>query len=145
MARTATDRSTTAWTVDVVRSGTWWAISVPDLPGTFSQCRRLEQVESCAREAIALALDVEPDTIDAIDVRCVPPGDVATLVDDVHRSEVAAREATERVGRQRLAAARSLADRGYPLRDIGWLLGISHQRVSQILTDAGRERADAPR
>lgn len=136
MARTTTERPISTWTVDVVRSGSWWAISVPDLPGTFSQCRRLEQVEERAREAIALALDVDPDSIDTVDVRCVPPEDVAGLVDDVHRAEAAAREATERVVRQRQEVARSLADRGYPLRDIGWLLGISHQRVSQILADA---------
>lgn len=29
-----------------VRSGNWWAIDVPDVPGAFTQVRRLDQAES---------------------------------------------------------------------------------------------------
>ena len=33
--------------VDATRSGDWWAITiVPELPGAFSQCKRLHQVDA---------------------------------------------------------------------------------------------------
>jgi len=46
--------------VEARRSGRWWAIAVPDLPGIFSQARRLADVEPMARDAIAAVLDVAP-------------------------------------------------------------------------------------
>ncbi len=33
------------YTVRVRRSGAWWAIDVPELPGVYSQARRLDRVE----------------------------------------------------------------------------------------------------
>lgn len=36
------------------RSGGWWAITVGELPGVFSQARRRDEIEAMARDAIAL-------------------------------------------------------------------------------------------
>ena len=55
--------------VDVVRSGDWWAITVPALRGVFSQARSIEDVPAQAREAIAMMLDVEPADVGPIDVQ----------------------------------------------------------------------------
>lgn len=44
------------------RSGEYWAIEVPELPGTFAQSETEKGVEDAAREAISLMLDVEPET-----------------------------------------------------------------------------------
>jgi predicted RNase H-like HicB family nuclease len=44
------------------RSGSWWSISVPELPGVFSQAPTWPLVEPMAREAIALFLDVPEDS-----------------------------------------------------------------------------------
>src|SRR5450759_835444 len=52
------------YTARARRSGAWWAIDVPDLPGVYSQARRLDGVESMARDAIALFLDVDPATLE---------------------------------------------------------------------------------
>ena len=38
------DDETRAYRVQAVRSGSWWAITVPGLPGVFSQEKRLDQV-----------------------------------------------------------------------------------------------------
>lgn len=124
------------WSVEATRSGSWWAIRVPDLPGVFSQCRRLDQVEQHVREAIALLLDVDEAEVGTVDVAVVAPPVVTDLVQSVRLADHTAREAVEAASRARKEAARSLVDQGYPLRDIGQLIGISHQRVSQILADA---------
>ncbi len=130
-----TDRSSTV--VDVTRSGRWWAIRVPSMPGVFSQCRRLDQVDEFAREAIGLASDLPPDEVGELDIRTEPPADVATLVNDARAAADVARLATAHATDARRTAAAELADRGYTTRDIGALIGLSHQRVSQLLADTG--------
>ena len=66
----ATDRaaSTGGYRVDVVRSGAWWAITVPALDGVFSQSKRLDQVEDAAREAISLMLEIDEGDVGDLDV-----------------------------------------------------------------------------
>ena len=54
-------------------SGDWWAISVPEVKGAFSQARRLDQVEGMAREAIALILDVDRQSFDIEVLPDLPP------------------------------------------------------------------------
>lgn len=55
------------------RSGDWWAITVAELAGVFSQARHHEQVESMAREAIALMLDIGESDVGPIEVDLVVP------------------------------------------------------------------------
>jgi predicted RNase H-like HicB family nuclease len=119
--------------VEVSRSGRWWSIAVPSLPGVYSQCRRLDQAEARAQEAIGLYRDLAPDDVEALEVVVTPPDDVVGLIEEVQRASTLAREATEVAARLRRTAAAELRDRGYPMRDVGDLLGLSHQRVSQIL------------
>lgn len=119
--------------VEAVRSGDWWAITVPDLRGVFSQAKRLDRVEATAREAIAMMLDIDESEVGPIDVHVQPPAAVAELLDELHRSVSVAESASASAARARREAALLLSDAGLPMRDIGQLLGISHQRVSQIL------------
>ena len=54
------------YTVTVERDRGWWAIRVVELPGVFSQARRLDGVARMARDAIALLRDVPPDSFDVV-------------------------------------------------------------------------------
>ncbi len=54
----------TVYSVNIERAGSWWAISVPELPGVFSQARKRDNVEKMARDVIALYLDVPQDSFD---------------------------------------------------------------------------------
>lgn len=128
-----TSDGTHGYRVRAVRSGSWWAITVPELPGVFSQARRLDQVETMAREAIALMLDVDADQIGRIEVEVVPPLRAAALIGTMNDALETAREATETAASARREAAKVLRADGLPMRDVGRLLGLSHQRVSQIL------------
>ena len=120
--------------VEVVRSGNWWAISVPALRGVFSQAKRLDRVEKTAREAIAMMLDVDESEVGPIEVDVTPPAGTAELLDEARRSASIASDAAAAAARARLEAAQLLSRAGLPTRDIGELLGVSHQRVSQILS-----------
>jgi len=109
------------------RAGDWWAISVPEIKGVHTQARRLDQVEAMARDAIALFLDVTPDTL-TIEIRPEIPTEAAEAV----AARKAAREAETWADKLTRAAAAALLAKGYTVRDAGTLLNISPQRVSQL-------------
>jgi predicted RNase H-like HicB family nuclease len=119
--------------VEVTRSGGWWAITVPALDGVFSQAKRLDQVEHSAREAISLMLDIDEDDVGALDIIVTPPARAAELLRALEVSVAAADEATRVAVATRREVAELLRAEGLPLRDVGELIGVSHQRVSQLL------------
>ena len=119
------------YTARARRSGGWWAIDVPELPGVYSQTRRLDRVEPMARDAIALFLDVDPTTLD-IRVETILPSDLRRDVDAVSRLRAEAdRVQAESSGAMR-RLTHQLLGRGMSVRDAAAILGISHQRVSQL-------------
>ena len=124
---------TNDYRVEVVRSGTWWAITVPALNGVFSQTKRLDQVEEAAREAISLMLEIEENDVGSLDVVVTPPRGVAKRLKTLKASAAAADEAARTAADARRETVEMLRADGFPLRDIGSLIGLSHQRVSQIL------------
>ena len=110
---------------------------VPDLAGVHSNAKRLDQVAPRLAEAISLALEaeVEADQIAlVIDYKHLglEPADssavqaAAEARDVLHAAQRRAEEAS-------LAAARTLAGHGFTLRDIGTLVGMSHQRIHQLV------------
>ena len=119
----------TEYTAECVRSGNWWAITVPQIPGVFSQARRLDQVEAMAREAIALMLDVPPTSFD-IEVKPALPSEVVVA----RRARTALQQAEKSAEQATKSAVKALLEQGYTVRDAGKLLGISPQRVSQLTT-----------
>ena len=121
------------YTARAVRSGGWWAITVPDLKGVHSQARRLDQAQAMAREAIGLFLDVAPDTVD-VSVEPVLPDELQSEVTQVRsvrdQAEALQREAVEATAQ----AAKSLVREAHlTVREAGQILGLSHQRVAQLL------------
>jgi predicted RNase H-like HicB family nuclease len=115
-----------------VRSGAWWAISVAEVPGAHTQARRLEQAEAIAREAIALVLNVPPDSFD---VELAPElaeelqAAIASMGQRKQEAADAQRSATDAAA----ATARALLDAGLTVRDAGRMLGLSYQRVAQLV------------
>ena len=119
--------------VEAIRSGGWWAITVPSLDGVFSQAKRLDQVENRAREAISLMLAIDENDVGALDIVVTPPAGAAELLRVLEVSVAAADEATRLAVATRREVAELLRAEGLPLRDVGELIGVSHQRVSQLL------------
>lgn len=124
----------TEYRVEVTREGKWWMIAIPELDG-LTQARRLEDAPLMAREYIAVTLD---RAIDDVDVR------VALVdVDGINVTEALARLDAERAAadaaRDRVAddtrrLATTLAAKKVPVRDIGAILGVSHQRAHQLVS-----------
>jgi predicted RNase H-like HicB family nuclease len=124
------------YTARCQRSGDWWAISVPELRGVHTQARRLEKAEAMVRDAIALFLDVPSDSFD-VRIEPVLPRDLQGKVGRARKvrgeAEVLQREAA-------IASAEVAADlvqtAHLTVRDAGRVLGLSHQRITQLLKEA---------
>lgn len=118
--------------VTAERSGAWWALSTSAASvNVWTQCRRLEEAEQTAREAIALASGLDDQEF-AIELK-------VNLPEHMHNAAAAARSASDLASSAQDAASALLAQAveelstyGLSVRDTGTLLGISGQRVSQI-------------
>lgn len=117
--------------VDVYRDERWWMIEVPAIDG-LTQARRIGEIEEQAASLIAVTLDVAPSEVQ-VRVRSIKVGDVDALAlsEHVRQARADAVAAEERAVKLTEDAARTLALLA-PTRDVGEMLGVSHQRVSQL-------------
>lgn len=119
------------------RAGSWWAFEVHGVPGALGQARRLEQVEGAARDVAAMMLGVDERDVD-VELRPLLADDVAVHVDEVRRRRAQAELAAAVALLGAVVAVRQLRKAGLPDRDTAELLGISHQRVSQLAKEDQR-------
>lgn len=119
------------------RDGRFWLLKVPALRGVRAQVRRLEEAEEAIREAIALWLEVEPAEID-VQVNAVL-GDVDMLVDQTREVRARAEELSALAADLTQQAAAALISNGLTVRDAGDILGISHQRIAQLISEGAGE------
>ena len=115
-------------TAKVVRSGNWWAIEVPEIPGLFTQARRLDQVAAMVQDAASLA------GLGDVDVAVVPVLDDETIlsIEDAKRCRTTLAVATTAAAAASREAVAKLRSQGLPVRDVAQLLGISPQRISAL-------------
>ena len=112
-------------------SGAWIA-RVPSVRGCHTYGRTLDQARRRLREALALWVD-KPDTAEIVEDVRLPP--------NVKAAVRASRADRRRAEEQRVEASASTAraarvlvdDLGVGFRDAAELLGISHQRVQQLV------------
>jgi hypothetical protein len=115
------------------RDGRHWFLRVDGLPGVFSQVRRLDQAEGMARDAIAAFLDIPADGFGITVAVKLPEDlerDVAGVIDlrgAIDRTEREYAEQTRRI------ATRLVQGEGMTVREAGRLLGLSYQRVNQLV------------
>ena len=122
-------------------TGTWVA-TIPKLPGCLTQGRSIAQARRRIRDALAAFTGDERmakavELVDDIDVSAIGESG-AGLVEKLRRQRADLETLKDTVGRSTAQAVRKLAKAGLSVRDVGELLGLSHQRVQQVL-----ERSDA--
>ncbi|MGC4119677.1 MAG: type II toxin-antitoxin system HicB family antitoxin [Myxococcales bacterium] len=109
----------------------WWMVRVPAVPGCHTQGKTIEQGMRRIAEALEL-FDVDPKRVRLVREYSLPKA----AREAVARTAQARRRAEKEQERAQSAlreAARKLAAIGVSLRDAGELLGLSHQRVQQLL------------
>jgi predicted RNase H-like HicB family nuclease len=107
-----------------------WLVYIKTVPGCHTYGRTLRQAEARIREALAAWLDREPDGLKIVSEW---PSDLEKVATSVAQARRDAAESAEAAGAATAKAAKRLDRLGLSRRDAAEVLGISHQRVQQLL------------
>lgn len=113
------------------RDGSWLA-RVPSVRGCHTHGRTLEQARRRVREALGVWVE-DADTAELVEDVRLPArirDAVARSRSTRHQAEVERKKAQEAMTK---AATTLVGQLGVGLRDAGELLGVSHQRVQQLI------------
>ncbi len=109
----------------------WWAVSVREEPGCFTQGKTLTQCRERIREALSLSVDdaYEAELIDEI----VVPKEIKSILLAVEKKQSELKEFQVETKKITAKAAVTLNKKFHcGMRDIGELMGLSHQRIAQL-------------
>lgn len=121
----------TTLTAHATRTEGWWAVSVPEVDGLYTQTRRLDQIPAMVRDALSLFPELSIDASQA-EITVVPTGGPGSVADETRALRLAAEKAQTEASTAMRSSALSLKEDGLSYRDIGTLLGVSHQRAQQL-------------
>ena len=107
-----------------------WLVRIKGVEGCQTYGRSIRQAQARVREALAAWLDRDPDELT---ITPELPDDVAVLASQVSQARREAERAGTEAQQATAHAVRRLTKMGLSRRDAADLLGISHQRVQQLL------------
>lgn len=107
-----------------------WLVHIRGVDGCQTYGRSIRQAEARIREALATWLDRNPDELT---ITPQLPDNVAALASQVSQARREAERAGTEAQQATADAVRRLTKMGLSRRDAADLLGISHQRVQQLL------------
>jgi predicted RNase H-like HicB family nuclease len=120
-----------------------WLIEARGLPGVRSFGRTVTDAASNIREAIAAAEDLEEwSELELVYTLDDPAATVA--LQEFRQADNAEAQASAERERALGAVVRSLRSQGMSYRDIGTVIGFSHQRVAQLDAQTRVERGFSP-
>jgi hypothetical protein len=117
--------------VRAVRIRKGWTLIGVEYPAV-SEVTRLDQAAENMREPLAY-LSGQPEADLDIQIEPEVPDEYWSQRAEATRLSETANQARTSAAEHSRRAARVLADAGLPLRDIGAIMGISHQRAQQLL------------
>jgi predicted RNase H-like HicB family nuclease len=124
----------------------WWVVTIPEVSGAVTQCKRLDKVPDDVGEVLELLTGKKPGTYE-LDVHTIVPGKAGELAARALELRAQADALAGTVAATTCTAVVTLSKSGFSMRDIGQLVGVSHQRVDQILKadDAAPSRRSGKR
>ena len=131
MAPVTTTTTTTTYTAVCTREGKWWVVHVPEIDHS-TQARRLDQVPEIVADLVSLFTDLDPADVN-VEVTVAWSEALAARVAEVEAARADAEARAAAATDLRLALAADLTREGLSVRDVARVLGISHQRVAQLL------------
>lgn len=109
-----------------------WSVELDEEPRVHTWGRTVEQALARLREAAALWFQTDEDQITLVPQPVLPQA-ASRTVEQARQAREQARNADRQAVEQTRKAAAVLVSRGISLRDAAAILGISHQRVYQLL------------
>lgn len=120
-----------AYALSVTREDGWWMIRVPELD-LLTQAKAWSEVETMGQGVIASHLDVPPDEI-TVRAIATPNDDVLRLLASAKNLETRAKQLKAESHAARQAAVRRLHAQGRSYRAIAKMMGLTHQRIEQLV------------
>jgi predicted RNase H-like HicB family nuclease len=112
----------------------WWVARIKSIPGCHTQGRTIDQARRRIREALGLFID-DSDAVELKD-DVILPKTAKRLLEQVKENRKRAEKESTQLQQSTAEAARMLTQEiGISMRDTGELLGLSHQRIHQILQE----------
>jgi len=118
------------YTAYVSADGTGWMIDIPDLD-RVTYAAHLRDVEDTALDLIAIMTESTPG---ASDLTIAWPDEIESTLTTINSAKQQAELAQQRAMDTMADAVVQLKSSGQSYRDIGAVLGVSHQRVAQLLS-----------
>ncbi|MCF4006137.1 hypothetical protein L1O03_02955 [Corynebacterium uropygiale] len=115
----------------VTRDGRWWLVKVPEYD-IVGQAARLAEAEDVAREITALWLEIPEEDV-SVTLTLALDKDIEETLYKASEEEQQARDLAAHAARMRGKAVRQLLDTGMAQVEAAQLLGISRQRVTQLV------------
>lgn len=127
------------YTVTAEWTGKWWVLQADEAPGAISQVKRLAKAHEII-EAIAFVTGEAEESIE-IELRPTMPSDAAAEIAGAEEARELSRHYNAVSAAKSRAAVLTLKADGLTLDDIGTVLHVSKQRVSQLLKSASEASA----
>lgn len=121
-------RRTVKVTARATRSGDWWSVEVPEIPGLFTQARRLDQIPGMVRDAAQM---LGHSDVDVTVVADLPEAQMAA-VQEAKRRRQELRDVEAAAAKANRQAVAALRGSGLTVRDAAAVLGVSPQRISAL-------------
>ena len=116
---------------EVRRSGKYWAVYVREID-RWTQARHLRELDTMTQDLIELMTGAKAGAF-TVEYDIELPEAVREHLARAEQLRSESAEAQAAAAAEVRAAARELHQGGLPLRDVGQLLGISHQRAHQLV------------
>jgi predicted RNase H-like HicB family nuclease len=107
-----------------------WLVHIKGIAGCHTYGRTLRQAEARIREALATWLDRDPN---GLEIASEWPAELEDVATTVARARQEAAASARMAGAETARAVKRLDRMGLSRRDSAEVLGISHQRVQQLL------------
>jgi predicted RNase H-like HicB family nuclease len=119
-----------------------WSVELEEEPRVHTWGKTIDQALTRMREAAALWYQTDEASIELVP-RPVLPKATGRTVEQARKAREQARNADRLAIEQTRKAAVALTSRGISMRDAAAILGISHQRVHQLLMQDAPPRSKA--
>lgn len=133
-----TDRLPT-YSVDVSREDGLWVAVVEGLPAGATDVEKFAELPDAVRDLIASLRDIEPDSF-WIDWRYrLGSRDLTALIENLREWDHLVEHAVRQRDATRSATIESMRSAGLSYREIADVIGVSHQRVGQLVAESGND------